>query len=73
MEEHLYHYYDESTGPFRNLSDMEPGEAEQVLADPKAVRQTPKLVSFLHLMEYLEHTMTRLHSVRYVRIKLQWG
>lgn len=35
MEEHLYHYYDESTGPFRNLSDMEPGETEQVLADLK--------------------------------------
>jgi hypothetical protein len=32
---HLYHYYDESTGPFRNLSDLEPSEAEQVLADMK--------------------------------------
>lgn len=35
MVEHLYHYYDESTGPFRNLSDMEPCEAEQILADLK--------------------------------------
>lgn len=31
MEEHLYHYYDESTGPFRNLSDMEPYEAARIL------------------------------------------
>lgn len=27
----LHHYFDESTGPFRNLSDLEPEEAEQVL------------------------------------------
>ncbi|MCY9670893.1 hypothetical protein M5X11_39445 [Paenibacillus alginolyticus] len=31
MEEFLYHYYDESTGPFRNLSDLEADEAERVL------------------------------------------
>lgn len=31
--EYLYHYYDESTGPFRNLSDLSPEEAENVLAD----------------------------------------
>src|SRR5688572_17468978 len=29
----LYHYFDESTGPFRNLSDLEPEEAERVLDD----------------------------------------
>lgn len=26
----LYHYYDEATGPFRNLSDLSPEEAEAV-------------------------------------------
>ncbi|GFN30775.1 hypothetical protein [Paenibacillus xylaniclasticus] len=29
----LYHYYDASTGPFRNLSDLSPEEAERVLQD----------------------------------------
>lgn len=29
----LYHYFDESTGPFRNLSDLEPHEAENILND----------------------------------------
>jgi hypothetical protein len=29
----LYHYFDESTGPFRNLSDLEPEEAERALDD----------------------------------------
>ncbi|WP_040949470.1 hypothetical protein [Gorillibacterium massiliense] len=29
----LYHYYDETTGPFRNLSDLELEEAEGVLQD----------------------------------------
>lgn len=29
----LYHYYDESTGPFHNLSDLPLHEAEQVLND----------------------------------------
>ncbi|OME80125.1 hypothetical protein BK120_20020 [Paenibacillus sp. FSL A5-0031] len=31
MLEFLYHYYDESTGPFRNLSDLNPEEADRVL------------------------------------------
>jgi hypothetical protein len=31
MEGFLYHYFDESTGPFRNLSDLEPADAEKVL------------------------------------------
>lgn len=29
----LYHYYDEATGPFQNLSDLPPQEAEQILND----------------------------------------
>lgn len=35
MINHLYHYYDKSTGPFRNLSDLEPDAAKQLLADMK--------------------------------------
>jgi hypothetical protein len=30
---HLYHYYECSRGPFRNLSDLPPDEAESVLAE----------------------------------------
>lgn len=30
---YLYHYYDDSTGPFHNLSDLELHEAENVLND----------------------------------------
>ncbi|MCJ7842163.1 hypothetical protein MUB24_14885 [Lederbergia sp. NSJ-179] len=33
MVDFLYHYYDESAGPFRNLSDLDLEEAEQVLND----------------------------------------
>ncbi|WP_127533621.1 hypothetical protein [Paenibacillus kobensis] len=29
----LYHYYDLSTGPFRNLSDLDPCEAERILQE----------------------------------------
>jgi hypothetical protein len=31
MTNFLCHYYDELTGPFRNLSDLEPDEAERIL------------------------------------------
>jgi hypothetical protein len=34
--DYLYHYYDESTGPFRNLSDLAPEAAEAVLGDIRA-------------------------------------
>lgn len=34
--DYLYHYYDESTGPFRNLSDLPPESAEAVLQDIRA-------------------------------------
>ncbi|MFW6313035.1 MAG: hypothetical protein ACOC2N_04040 [Spirochaetota bacterium] len=32
VPDHLYHYYDESTGPFCNLSDMPLAEAQEVQA-----------------------------------------
>ena len=31
MMDFLYHYFDESTGPFQSLSDLEPEEAERIL------------------------------------------
>lgn len=39
MTLYLYHYYDERTGPFRNLSDLEEHEAERVLDE---IRQENK-------------------------------
>jgi hypothetical protein len=35
---YLYHYFDASIGPFKNLSDLNPEEAEQVLANIKEKR-----------------------------------
>ncbi len=36
LPSHLYHYYEHSRGPLRNLSDLAPDEAEAVL---EALRQ----------------------------------
>jgi hypothetical protein len=36
----LYHYYDRHRGPFRNLSDLPPAEAEAVLANIRQAGQT---------------------------------
>ncbi|MGO4106360.1 hypothetical protein [Paenibacillus sp. YAF4_2] len=35
----LYHYYEESAGPFRNLSDLEPEEAELVLSEIRLLKK----------------------------------
>lgn len=50
MEEFLYHYYDESTGPFRNLSDLEADEAERVLNN---IRLQKKGFASKRSMDYL--------------------
>ncbi|UQZ33257.1 hypothetical protein C2I18_06605 [Paenibacillus sp. PK3_47] len=49
--DYLYHYYDESTGPFRNLSDLSPEEAENVLAD---IRRNKKGFASRRSADYLE-------------------
>ncbi len=36
----LSHYYDQETGPFRNLSDLSPAEAARILDDIKTRRPT---------------------------------
>jgi len=48
--ENLYHYYDETTGPFRNLSDLPPNEAENVL---QAIRQQKKGFASQRSLDYL--------------------
>lgn len=50
MEEFLYHYYDESTGPFRNLSDLDADEAERVLNN---IRLQKKGFASKRSMDYL--------------------
>ena len=35
---YLYHYFDATTGPFRNLSDLPPEEAKSVLTDIRVKR-----------------------------------
>lgn len=39
MTDFLCHYYDDSTGPFRNLSDLDLQEAERVLSDIRFQRK----------------------------------
>ncbi|MHA6534650.1 hypothetical protein [Paenibacillus sp. BAC0078] len=48
--EYLYHYYDESTGPFQNLSDLSPEEAESVL---EGIRQISKGFASKRPADYL--------------------
>jgi len=50
MDYTLYHYYDASTGPFRNLSDLEPDEAERVL---EQIRQQKKGFASKRSHDYL--------------------
>ncbi|WNS43368.1 hypothetical protein [Paenibacillus sp. MMS20-IR301] len=47
----LYHYYDESTGPFRNLSDLAPAAAESVLS---GIREQNKGFASKRSPDYLE-------------------
>ncbi|MBO0995566.1 hypothetical protein [Bacillus sp. SD088] len=47
----LYHYYDDSTGPFRNLSDLELAEAEQVLND---IRESKRGFASKRSFDYLK-------------------
>lgn len=47
----LYHYYDNSTGPFRNLSDLPVSEAEAVLL---AIRRSNKGFASQRTPDYFE-------------------
>ncbi len=51
MVDMLYHYYDESTGPFRNLSDVEQEEAGRILQN---LRTQDKWFAGKRSMDYLE-------------------
>ncbi|MBB3111861.1 hypothetical protein FHS18_003929 [Paenibacillus phyllosphaerae] len=47
----LFHYYDAATGPFRNLSDLSPTEAQQVMRD---IRKQGKGFASQRAEDYLE-------------------
>lgn len=49
--EYLYHYYDESTGPFRNLTDLAPEDAESVL---EGIRRQSKGFASKRSADYLD-------------------
>lgn len=49
----LYHYYDSTIGPFRNLSDVSEAEARAVLADIR--REKPRSQSAKRDPRYVEH------------------
>lgn len=48
---YLFHYYDESTGPFRNLSDLSPESAETVL---QVIREQSKGFASQRSADYLQ-------------------
>lgn len=48
---YLFHYYDESTGPFRNLSDLTPESAETVL---RGIREQKKGFASQRSADYLQ-------------------
>jgi len=47
---HLYHYYERRLGPFRNLSDLPPTEAEALLT---AIRQAGQTFAAKRAADYL--------------------
>ncbi|WP_062106395.1 hypothetical protein [Bacillus niameyensis] len=51
MVDFLYHYFDESTGPFCNLSDLELEEAEQILNE---IRRKKKGFASRRSFNYLQ-------------------
>lgn len=53
----LSHYYEKSTGPFRNLSDLPRGQAEHILADIRAegaIFASQRSADYLVIREDLE-------------------
>ncbi len=50
---HLYHYYDKTIGPFRNLSELPVAEAKAVLEEIR--RQKPLAQSAKRDEKYVEH------------------
>ncbi|WP_203457188.1 hypothetical protein [Paenibacillus tepidiphilus] len=48
---YLYHYYESSRGPFRNLSELDPGEASQVL---ESIRQGGEVMAARRPEGYME-------------------
>jgi hypothetical protein len=50
LPDHLYHYYEASQGPFRNLSDLPLPEAERIMNE---LRQAGKTFASKRTIEYL--------------------
>ncbi|MDR6552622.1 hypothetical protein [Paenibacillus qinlingensis] len=63
MIEFLYHYYDDSVGPFCNLSDLEPEEAERVLNDLRVQKRgfaSKRSMDYLTIRRNLENRAREL-------------
>ena len=61
----LYHYYDKSIGPFKNLSDLSIGEAKQMLDEIR--RDKPHVQSAKRQQDYMDN---RLFYEAILRTKL---
>ncbi|SFF19839.1 hypothetical protein SAMN04487969_11798 [Paenibacillus algorifonticola] len=67
MKMKLYHYYDESTGPFRNLSALEPQEAEKVLQQIRSQKRgfaSKRSTDYLEIRRMLEWKTRELFVVK---------
>ncbi|WP_327204913.1 hypothetical protein [Paenibacillus sp. Leaf72] len=67
MKMKLYHYYDESTGPFRNLSALEPQEAEKVLQQIRSQKRgfaSSRSTDYLDIRRMLEERARDLFIVK---------
>lgn len=57
MIDFLCHYFDESVGPFRNLSDLEPEEAERILNEIRVQKKgfaSKRSIDYLTIRRSLE-------------------
>lgn len=61
---HLYHFYDQSIGPFVNLSDMPIDEAKKVLEEAK--KNKPSIQCVKRQLTYMED---RLYYEELLRTK----
>ncbi|MFD0695440.1 hypothetical protein ACFQZT_15160 [Paenibacillus sp. GCM10027628] len=63
----LYHYFDESTGPFQNLSDLEPEDAERTLQDIRVQKKgfaSKRSTDYLTIRRSLEKTARELFMLK---------
>ena len=59
----LYHYFDKSTGPFRNLSDVSDCEAERLLANPDYLIKEVAVLTGWRSPYYFCNSFRKYHGI----------